>query len=142
MDCTPSHLVERFYNAVWNQADEAAARQILHPNLAFTGSLKRTVVGIEHFLVYLRSVHAALANYSCEIQDLMATETRVAVRMRFHGVHRGIFFGVPATGKFIEWAGAAFFTVHQSVITEIWVLGDVDAIKQQLGLGAVTPFDS
>jgi steroid delta-isomerase-like uncharacterized protein len=141
MDSTPSSLVERFYNEVWNRADEVTARQILHPDLAFTGSLKRTVVGVENFLTYLRSIHAALGEYTCEIQDLIATETRVAARMRFQGVHQGTFFGVPATGKIIEWTGLAFFTVRQGLISEIWVMGDVDAVKQQLELGTAVSFD-
>jgi steroid delta-isomerase-like uncharacterized protein len=138
---TPSRLVERFYNDVWNRADEVVARQILHKDLRFTGSLKRTVVGVENFLTYLRSIHAAQRQYTCEIEDLVATESRVAARMRFHGVHQGTFFGVPATGKTIEWTGAAFFTVHQGLISEIWVLGDVDAVKQQLELGTAASFD-
>lgn len=138
---TPSSLVERFYNEVWNRADEVVAQQILHKDLRFTGSLKRTVVGVENFLTYLRSIHAALGQYMCEIQDLIATETRVAARMRFHGVHHGTFFGVPPTGKTIEWTGTAFFTVHQGLISEIWVLGDVDAVKQQLELGTAASFD-
>ncbi|MBV8456738.1 MAG: ester cyclase [Acetobacteraceae bacterium] len=138
---TPSSLVERFYNEVWNRADEVVAQQILHKDLRFTGSLKRTVVGVENFFTYLRSIDAALRQYTCEIEDLIATETHVAARMRFHGVHQDTFFGVPATGKTIEWIGAAFFTVHQGLISEIWVLGDVDAVKRQLELGTAASFD-
>ena len=138
---TPPHLVERFYNEVWNRADEAVARAILHPNLSFTGSLGRSLTGIDEFISYLHSIHAALGNYTCDIVDLVTAETRAAAHMRFHGVHRGTFFGVPPTGRIIEWAGAAFFTIRQGQITELWVLGDVDAVKQQLGLGAASSFD-
>src|SRR5437879_1772025 len=54
--------------------------------------------------------------------------------MRFSGVHRGAFFGVPATGRHITWVGSAFFTIAAGKIVDIWVLGDADTVKQQLGV--------
>ena len=35
MHVTANSLVERFYHDVWNRADEAVAREILHRNFAF-----------------------------------------------------------------------------------------------------------
>ena len=55
--------------------------------------------------------------------------------MQFKGGHRGSFFGVPATGREIVWIGAAFFTFDRGLITKLWVLGDIDAIKEQLTEG-------
>jgi len=143
MDTSPRRLVERFYHEVWNQRDETVAREILHPHFRFRGSLGPVLTGPDGFIAYLFRVHAALAGYTCEIEDLIESGPRVAARMRFGGVHRGTFFGVPATGKRVSWAGAAFFTTERDStergqITELWVLGDVDAIKQQLGLSCVT----
>ena len=51
--------------------------------------------------------------------------------MRFVGALAAYFFGVPATGRAIEWAGAAFFSTDGIQITSLWVLGDVDALKAQ-----------
>ena len=53
--------------------------------------------------------------------------------MTFSGVHRGNLFGVPATGRNVTSAGAAFFTIDGDHIAELWVLGDVDAVKRLLG---------
>jgi predicted ester cyclase len=62
--------------------------------------------------------------------------------MSFTGRHQGPFFGVPATGNAIQWAGAAFFTTDGRQITELWVLGDVDAVKRQLGAESASSFIS
>jgi steroid delta-isomerase-like uncharacterized protein len=133
-------LVERFYQEVWNRADEAAAREILDPALEFRGSLGIERRGIEEFLQYSRELHSALADYRCTIDDLIMSGSRAAARMTFSGTHRAVFFGVPATGQVITWTGAAFFTVAEGRITRVWVIGDIDAIKQQIAAGIADSF--
>ena len=142
MPVTPRSLVERFYHEVWNRADGAVARAILDPGFRFRASLGPERVGPEGFIEYLRSIHAALGDYTCHIEDLVATEHRAVARMRFVGVHRGKLFGVEATGRTVRWAGAAFFTTDGERIVELWVLGDIDAVKQQLGAGRGAGFSA
>jgi steroid delta-isomerase-like uncharacterized protein len=129
---TATALVERFYDVVWNKADERAAREILDPTFIFRASLGPELRGPDGFITYLRSVHAALENFTCAIEDLIATEDRAAAKMRFTGTHRAKFFGIEATGRHIKWNGAAFFTAHGGRISELWVLGDVEAVMRQL----------
>jgi predicted ester cyclase len=88
----------------------------------------------------MREVHSALANYRCAIDELITTESRAAARMLFTGTHRGVLFGIPPTGRVITWAGAAFFTIVQGQITRIWVIGDIEGVKRQLGAGAANSF--
>ena len=139
---TPKILVERFYNEVWNRADEGVARDILHPEFRFRASLGPERRGPDEFVDYMRSIHAALANYTCIIDDLVATEDRAAARMTFKGIHRARFFEVEPTGREITWAGGAFFKTDGHQIVELWVLGDIDSVKQQLGAPASTSFSS
>lgn len=142
MSNVPKLLVERFYHEVWNRADEEVAREILHPEFRFRASLGPARVGPDGFIDYMRSIHEALAGYTCIIEDLVTTETRAAARMMFKGHHRAPFFGVEATGREIAWSGAAFFRIEATQIAELWVLGDIDAVKQQLGEGVDTTFSS
>jgi steroid delta-isomerase-like uncharacterized protein len=140
MPTDPKDLVRRFYAEVWNLKEERVARAILHPEFEFRGSLGPASRGHDEFLDYMRSIHAALAGYRCIIDDLITSEMRAAARMTFSGTHQGLFFGVPPTGRMITWAGAAFFTMAQGQITGLWVLGDVDAVRQQLGASPTNPF--
>ncbi len=133
MDRTPKSLVEAFYHQVWNTGDEALAREILGEDFRFRGSLGPEKRGQDGFIEYMRSVRTALGDYQCVIDDLVETEGRVAARMTFKGVHRAPFFDVAATGREIAWAGAAFFTIRDGRIAALWVLGEVDSVKQQLG---------
>ncbi len=115
MTVTPRILVERFYYEVWNKADEAVAREILHGDFRFRASLGPERRGPDGFIDYLRAIHRALADYTCIIDDLVCTEARAAARMTFKGTHRGRFFEIPPTGKEIKWAGAAFFRTKERV---------------------------
>jgi predicted ester cyclase len=132
MTTSPKTLVERFYFEVWNRSDEQVAREILHPDFRFRASLGPERRGPDGFIDYMRSIHAALSGYTCIIEDLIVTESRAAVRMTFKGLHCGQFFETQPTGREIRWVGAAFFTTDGKQIVELWVLGDVDSVKQQL----------
>ncbi len=142
MSTAPTELVERFYNEVWNRADEAVAREILVEDFRFRGSLGLEKRGPDDFIAYMRSVHQALGNYVCIIEDLIASEDKVAARMLFKGKHQAEFFGVEATGSEVAWAGAAFFRTKDARIAELWVLGDIDSVKGQLGAAPSADFST
>jgi predicted ester cyclase len=128
------HLVERFYEDVWNRADEMLARDILSPDLEFRGSIGEEWRGAEDFIQYMRKILSVFANYHCRIDDLIAAGDRAAAQMIFAGVHRGSLWGEAPTGKPISWAGAAFFTTGGGQIRRIWVLGDTESLKRAMGL--------
>jgi steroid delta-isomerase-like uncharacterized protein len=133
-------LVERFYNDIWNRQDFAVAEEILAADFRFRGSLGSQTIGIPAFLTYAGSIHAALADYRCTIEEIVADEVHAAARMSFAGIHHGPLFGVAATGRRVRWAGAAFFAIAQARTVSLWVLGDVEGLKQQLGAERSAPF--
>jgi len=132
-------LVERFYGEVWNRRDFAVADDILAADFRFRGSLGDKTVGVPAFLAYVDSVHAALADYRCTIEELIADQRRASARMMFSGRHRAPLLGVAATGRDVSWAGAAFFTVARDRIESLWVLGDIAGLKRQLGTNGDPP---
>jgi predicted ester cyclase len=126
-------LVNRFYDDVWNRLDDETAHSILHPDFAFRGSLGTDYQGPSGFLDYRRRITAALSGFTCQVDDLVSARTRAAARVTFRGTHHGTLFGVSATGRVIEWTGAAFFTSDGRQLLKLWILGDVDDVKRQLG---------
>jgi len=40
--------------------------------------------------------------------------------------------GFAPTGRPVEWAGAALFTLQGGKIADLWVLGDVAGLQEQL----------
>jgi predicted ester cyclase len=129
---TATELVERFYNLVWNKADETEARRILARDFRFRGSLGPELRGPHGFIAYMRSVHAALSGFTCQIEEVIAAGDQAAARMSFYGRHRGRFFGIEPSGREIRWSGAAFFKTRGGTIIELWVLGDIEEVRRQL----------
>lgn len=124
--------VRRFYAEIWNRGDLAVIPEILAPDVAFRGSLGPELSGHAEFARYVREVTTALGDYRCEIEELVADGDRVVARMTLSGVHRDTLLGVPATGRRVSWAGAAFFTFDSGLVTDLWVLGDLHGLRDQL----------
>lgn len=74
----------------------------------------------------------ALADYRCTILDLVSEGERAFARMRFEGIHRAKFLGFAPTGRRVDWAGAALFTPKSDKIADLWVLGDLQGLREQL----------
>jgi steroid delta-isomerase-like uncharacterized protein len=130
---TPASLVRAFYAEVWEAGRLDRIAALMSPDVAFRGSLGAVLHGHEAFAGYVEAVRGALHAYRCEIIDLVEQAPRAAARMRFSGHHRGgALLGVPATGREVAWAGAAFFDCAGGLIRDLWVLGDLDDLRRQL----------
>lgn len=127
-------LVDRFYRLAWNRWDDSVVQQILAEDFVFRGSLGAEVRGRDGWRSYRDTVRAGVPDFHNEVIDLVvAAPDRAAARLRYSGHHRGVLLGVPGTGRRIEYAGAAFFTAVGDLLTEAWVLGDLDSLRRQLG---------
>jgi predicted ester cyclase len=129
---TPPEAVAAFYERIWNSLDKAAIVELIHPDFTFRGSLGPTMKGHAAFADYVDVVTCALADYRCTIQDLVCEANRAFVRVQFEGIHRGPFMGFAPTGQRVDWAGAALFTLEGGKIADLWVLGDVAGLHEQL----------
>jgi len=129
-------IIRAFYEEIWNKYDTSQIPNLLHEDFAFRGSLGQEQHGHAGFAAYVDFVHAALSDYRCEIQEMIAEDNKAFARLLFSGMHRAEFLGYQPTGKRVEWAGAAVFTFAGEKISALWVLGDVHGLLQQLANNA------
>jgi|ERR1700683_3857611 steroid delta-isomerase-like uncharacterized protein len=125
-------LVIRFYHRLWNAWDDAAVENTLAPDLTFRGSLGETAVGLNGWRGYRDHIRCNAPDFHSEVLDLLSADDQAAARCRFTGTHHGPILGIPATGRPFSYTGAAFFTSSRGLITSIWALGDLDALRRQL----------
>ena len=124
--------VRKFYSVIWEQHDKAAIPSVLHEDFKFRGSLGQEKLGHQGFAEYVDMVHAALADYKCIIEDLVCGPEKVFAKMKFTGIHQGEFMGYAPTGKIVSWAGCALFTFDGDKVADLWVLGDLKSLEEQL----------
>jgi steroid delta-isomerase-like uncharacterized protein len=129
-------LVGRFYGEFWNERRLDVAAEILHPDVTFRGSVGASARGRDAVSDYAAMVTTALADYRCDVEHLVADDGAAAARVRFSGRHVGTFLGHEPTNRQVSWIGAAFFTVHDGLLGDIWVLGDLVSLHAQLAARA------
>jgi predicted ester cyclase len=125
-------LVRRFYEEIWNCGNKAKIPDLLHESFTFRGSLGQTKSGHGGFAEYVEVIRDALSEYRCEIQEIVCERNKVFAKVLFSGFHGKAFLGYPATFKRVQWMGAALFTVDGNKVSDLWVLGDLDALREQL----------
>jgi steroid delta-isomerase-like uncharacterized protein len=125
-------LIERFYTDLWNRFDKALIPFLLTEDLEFRGSLGHAARGHGQFAEYMDFIKAVFPDFTNSIEEVVSESERSFARLTYRGTHAGELFGVPATGRRVEYAGAARFRFRDSRIAAVWVLGDVFGLLQQL----------
>ena len=77
----------------------------------------------------------ATAFPGCQIllDDILAEDDRVALRLHIAGEHRGEFLGVAPTGRPIRLDGQLILRFEEGRVVERWTLADVAGLMSQLG---------
>jgi steroid delta-isomerase-like uncharacterized protein len=125
-------LVQRFYDVLWNAWDDEAVAATLHPDLRFRGSLGQETTGLDQWRTYRDGVRRGSSDFHNEVVDLVAQGDRAAARLVWSGTHDGVLLGIEATGRRFSYAGAAFFRRRVGLLSEVWVVGDLDQLRRQL----------
>lgn len=125
-------LVPRFYERLWNAWDDSAVEGTLAAGFTFRGSLGQRTSGRDGWRAYRDLIRRGAPDFHNEVVDLVVSGDRAAARLRYSGTHRGPLLGVPPTGRRFTYSGAAFFTAAHGLLTDAWVLGDVEDLRRQL----------
>ena len=77
----------------------------------------------------------AFPDFHIELDDIVADENRVAVRLTLQGTHTGEFLGFAPTGRQVKYVSHEFYRVADGVFAEEWVCSDTATLFQQLAEG-------
>lgn len=125
-------IIRLFYDEMWNKADKSRIPEIFHSGFSFRGSLGPVLIGHDQFAGYVDDVVRALPDFVCEILEMTEEGDRVVARMLFGGSHAGELLGYTPTGKRVSWHGSAHFKFRDGLVDDLWVLGDVHGLRQEL----------
>ena len=128
-------LVMRFYHVLWNEWDDDAVDTTLAPEVTFRGSLGQQTIGRDGWRHYRDQIQRGAPDFHNDVVELIADDHRAAAGLKFTGTHLGPLLGIPPTGHTFTYNGAGFFTAVDDLITDIWVIGDLDELRRQLVSG-------
>ena len=75
---------------------------------------------------------AGFPDIHAHIEDVLAAQDKVALRLRFRGTHSGEFLGFPATGRTIEYVSHEFYRIADGLIAEEWICSDMATLFRQI----------
>jgi steroid delta-isomerase-like uncharacterized protein len=125
-------LIRRFYEELWNAFDRRKVAEILTDDVRFRGSLGQERFGHSGFTEYMDMIETSFPDFTNDVEEIISEGDRAFARLTYRGTHRGTLFGIPPTRRRVEYAGAAVFRFRGEKIAEVWVLGDVHGLLQQL----------
>jgi len=66
-----------------------------------------------------------LPDLSVSIEQMVATDVYCAASFVYSGTHKGIYLGVPPTGKSLRFTSCDIFRIADGKIAEHWGMGDI-----------------
>src|SRR5947209_9207723 len=91
--------VRRFFDEVWNQGHVVAAGDFLASEFTSHNTFDVTILGPDQYGAAVLDYRTAFPDLTVTLEDVFASEDRVAVRGVDRGTHLGEFMGRPATGR-------------------------------------------
>ena len=104
-----------------------------HTPLSGTDLIPEEDRGIEAFRRHAESVPRAFPDVQFDIQDTIAEDDRVMVRLVLTGTHEGPFLGVEPTGKEVGMSALVIYRFENGRIVERWSEGNTVGLLEQLG---------
>ena len=126
-------LVRRYYEEVLGQGKLHVIDEIASPDFVDhdRGNETHDRDGAKSFA---SMAHAAFADVSIEVEDIIAGDDRVVARTTISGTHSGEFMGIPATGRRVTFGCIDIMRCVDGRIVEHWGEGDDLGMLQQLGV--------
>lgn len=123
-------LVRRFVDEIFVEGNADAIDELVAPE--FTSHTLGTN-GPDELKDATKRVHGSLTDIEFTIDDIVAENDRVVVRLTSSATPLGEFMGVQAAGKRYTVDEAHFFRIDESEIVEHWHTHDALGIMRQIG---------
>ena len=125
-------LVRESFEA-FNAGDTGRLLAVVAPDLVMhLAELPEPMHGRETWQQGFELMKRAFPDLEAQIDDVVAADDRVAVRVSFRGTHSGEFQGIPATGRRIHYVSHEFYRVEDGLIVEEWICSDMATLFRQL----------
>jgi steroid delta-isomerase-like uncharacterized protein len=125
-------------HTAWSDAEDrqdlTRHHEFVHDDIVVNQAGAEPVVGLDGYLAMMEGTYSGLPDFHVVLDDQFATDDRVVCRWRLSGTHKGDLFGIPATGRKIEYAGISLWEFDTGKARRGWIFTDVASLMAQLGM--------
>jgi steroid delta-isomerase-like uncharacterized protein len=116
-----------------NAGDTERLLAVVAPNIVIHyAEMPEPLHGRETWQQGFELMRRAFPDLEAHVDDLVAAEDKVAIRVSFRGTHQGEFQGIPATGRPIHYVSHEFYRVEDGLFAEEWICSDMASLFRQL----------
>jgi steroid delta-isomerase-like uncharacterized protein len=125
----------RYFEEVWNQGRLDVLDELLAPDYVnHTPSTPNPPPGPAGLKPIVQAIREAFPDLHYRIEDAVATDDAVILRVVMTGTHRGALFGLAPTGRRIEVKQINIEHIRNGRIAEHWRVTDELTLMRQLGV--------
>jgi steroid delta-isomerase-like uncharacterized protein len=126
-------VVRRLLEEIWNRGDFSHADELLADDIVNHSAISGVPPGREGVRQLVTLLRTAVPDLQLVIEDLIADEDRVVVRVTARGTHQGAVGGTPATGRHMTWTGIHIYRLAGGTVVERWGEASFYDLLQHLG---------
>ena len=134
MSIEQNKAIVRRYQDIYNSNNLDALAEVVAEDLLTPKIMPGIPSGLEGAKVAHQIMLAGFPDYQTIIDDLIAEGDKVVARITMRGIHMGLFMGIPATGKYVEFTGIYIARIANGKIVEHWGEEDGVSLLTQLGV--------
>ncbi len=125
--------ISRKFFGMFERGDSSMADEIVATDY-YNHDAPDPNIGLEGVKAAVTTFKKAFPDAQVNIAYQLAEGDKVVSRYTWSGTHQGEFYGVPATGKRVNWTVTATFRIADGKIREAWLNSDQLGLMQQLGV--------
>jgi steroid delta-isomerase-like uncharacterized protein len=138
MSLEENTAIVRRYQEIYNSNQLDALTEVVSEDLLTPKIMPGFGDGVEGGRNIHKTTLIGMPDWHTAIEDLIAEGDKVVARIRMTGTHTGDFYGIPATGKRVEFTGIYIVRIKNGKIVEHWGEEDAYSLLLQLGMKFVS----
>ena len=131
-------VIRRWCDEGWTKGHVEVADELIHPNFKVHGAGGQVIEpGVEGLKQLILAWRTGFPDAVQRVEDIMAIDDTVIVRLVWEGTHLGEFMGTPASGKTVSVETIGIDRVVDGKVVEGW--GQLDMLGLLTTIGAMVP---
>jgi steroid delta-isomerase-like uncharacterized protein len=119
----------------WSGGDAAVVERLVDASYSAHDPTMRREPGQDGLKKVIAMFREGFPDLVFSVEDAVEHGERLAVRFRLRGTHRGVFVGIPGTGRAVDVAGMTMARFAGGRLAEEWVCWDALGLIRSLGGG-------